>query len=83
MVYENLTITDADWNSMGSVMTQMRGQAFQKLGQAFRIIFRIQRLGQLFGKLGRVIKKLGQMIQRLERVFWNKYLAESFFNETF
>ena len=34
----------ADWGSMGRVVTQTRGRAFQTLGRAFDFLLRLQKL---------------------------------------
>ena len=47
-------ITVADWDSMGRVITQTRGRAFQTLGRAFETIIENQKLGREFDKFGRV-----------------------------
>ena len=74
---QTLYYTVAYWNSMGRVVTQIRGQTFQTLGwvyqilgrafqtlrRAFDFFFRLQKLNRVFGKLGRVL------IQVLGRVF--------------
>ena len=70
-------------DSMGRLLTQTRGRAFQALGQAF------QTLGRAFDfilsgqKLGRMFRKFSQVVEKLGRVFWNKYSAECFVKESF
>ena len=57
-----LFCTVADWDSMGLVITQTRGRAFQTLGRAFIYLLNLQKLGLVFQKLGRVLKQmLGQV----------------------
>ena len=64
-----VSLTVADWDSMGLVITKACGRAFQTLDRAF------QTLGQAFTfllnsqKLGRVFQKLGRVFQRLGRIF--------------
>ena len=60
-------ITVADWDSMGRVVTQTRGWAFQTLGQAFGFLLRLQKLSRVFERLG--------------RVFYDKHSAECFVME--
>ena len=42
------------WDSMGHVVTQTRGRAFQTIGRAFDFLLRLQKLCRVFEKLGRV-----------------------------
>ena len=58
--------TVADWDSMGRVVTQTRGRAFQTLdrvfqtlGGAFDFLLRLQKFGGVFGKLSQVFERLG------------------------
>ena len=57
-----VSLTDADWDSMGRVITQACGRAFQTLDQAF------QTLNRAFTFLLNS-QKLGRVFQRLERIF--------------
>ena len=43
-----LSCTVADWDSMGLVITQTRGRAFQTLGRAFIFLLNLQKLGLVF-----------------------------------
>ena len=38
----------ADWDSMGGVITETRGRAFQTLGQAISFLLNPQKLGRVF-----------------------------------
>ena len=61
---EIFLVTVTDWDSMGRVVTQTRGRAyqtlgsvFQTLGRAFDFLLSLQKLGRVFGKLGQVCFK--------------------------
>ena len=54
----------ADWDSMGHVITQTRGQAFQTLGRAFSFLLNPQKLGRVFLKA-----RPHALKQMLDRVF--------------
>ena len=51
--------TVGDWHTMGRIVTQTSGRAFQTLGRAFYFLLRLQNLGWVFGKLGRALERLG------------------------
>ena len=57
-----MSLAVADWDSMGRVITQARGRAFQTLDQAF------QTLGRAFTFFLNS-QKLGRVFQGLERIF--------------
>ena len=59
----------------GRVITKTRGRDFQTLDQDFSFLWNPR-------KFGKVFQKLGWAFQRLDRMFWNKYLAESFDKRT-
>ena len=40
-----------DWDSMGRVITQTRGLAFQSFGRTFSFLLSPQKLGRVFQKL--------------------------------
>ena len=46
--YYTLLNTVADWDSMGHVITQTRGRAFQTLGRAFSFLLNPQKLDRVF-----------------------------------
>ena len=58
-----LFITVANWDSMGRVITQTRGRAFQTLGRTFSFLLNPQKLGRMFQMLGRAFEKLGRAFQ--------------------
>ena len=47
---QSATVTD--WDSMGRVITQTRGLAFQRLSQVFSFLLNPQKLSRVFEKLG-------------------------------
>ena len=52
MAYATCTI--GDWDSMGRLITQIRGRAFETLGRAFSFLLNPQKLGPVFQRLGRM-----------------------------
>ena len=53
--------TVADWDSMGHIVAQTRGRAFQTFGRAFDLLLRLQKLGQGLEKFGRAFERLGRV----------------------
>ena len=47
---QSATVTD--WDSMGRVITQTPGRAFQRLSQVFSFLLNPQKLSRVFEKLG-------------------------------
>ena len=64
-----VSLTVADWDSMGRVITQARGRAFQTLDRAFQTLDRTFTFLLNSQKLGRVFQKLGRVFQRLGCIF--------------
>ena len=57
---QNTVVTTVtDWDSMGHVITQTRGRAYQTLGEAFQTLRRAFSFLLNPQKLGRVFQKLG------------------------
>ena len=56
--FEYAWVPVADWDSMGHVITQTRGRAFQKLSQTFSFALSPQKLDRASQKDGNMFQKL-------------------------
>ena len=50
---KNITVTD--WDSIGRVIAQTRGRAFQTLGRVFNFLLNTQTLGRAFQRPRRML----------------------------
>ena len=66
-----------DWDSMGCVITQTRGRAFQTLGRAFSFLLNPQKLGRVFQMLDQVFEKLDERFKGSVACLKNKCSADS------